>query len=337
LNPQPPSVTAPEPASGSVSLQDRLQKTADKATPRPSRRRDGDVEGATGMGVGPLLVQPPFSRSTKLSLLASTMGTEAINNPASRQEAAQPTEIDHGTDRIASLPARVAGPAEPLGPADVTVDHFASLSSMAARSTQTLALTGAHSRELTSTYDAPRAKSDHDPNTTAAISESSTESSVNSGIDAHAEPSSTQSIAAGMLGLDDSEAKALPFSLPDVPRQGMPAKTVVAQTAQQPQSRGLAVTAPAVPLPGKTTTITVPFPSFGPGHQVVAALPLAVSGQPRPMFLSGSSERTQRAVETALTVGTTPDGGHWEIQPPRDADDEGRSSDERRRHQEHDE
>lgn len=77
----------------------------------------------------------------------------------------------------------------------------------------------------------------------------------------------------------------------------------------------------AVPAP-RIATVSVPFSSWGPGHQVTASwVPVAVSGQLPPMTLRSTSESAQRAIGSALAASDPLAAGGLQLTMADSADD----------------
>ncbi|GAB3067084.1 hypothetical protein [Stenotrophomonas tumulicola] len=115
--------------------------------------------------------------------------------------------------------------------------------------------------------------------------------------------------ASGLPGVARSPAA------PGGPSSASPSKPPVAPGAAMVQRAPVATIS-------KSTTITVPFTAYGPGHQVTAIwTPAAFPGMAsQPLLIRSSSEMGHRAVGMAIAAGLTPQGGHWQIEATRETD-----------------
>ena len=85
-----------------------------------------------------------------------------------------------------------------------------------------------------------------------------------------------------------------------------------------PAQAELAASGPAQ----RMATVSVPFSSWGPGHQVTASwIPAAVPGQLPPMTLRSSSESAQRAIGSALADSDLSAPGSLQLTAADSADD----------------
>lgn len=97
---------------------------------------------------------------------------------------------------------------------------------------------------------------------------------------------------------------------------------------QRPTGTG-AATAVAMAAPGgnkaaATTTVSVAFSSYGPGHTVTASWSSAPTGWAMPaLVVRSNSEQGHRAVANALSQGITPGGDGWQVQASQDVGDDG--------------
>ncbi|MEN5426494.1 hypothetical protein ABE522_09060 [Stenotrophomonas pennii] len=79
---------------------------------------------------------------------------------------------------------------------------------------------------------------------------------------------------------------------------------------------------PAAAPAQRMATVSVPFSSWGPGHQVTASwIPAAVPGQLPPMTLRSSSESAQRAIGSALAASDPLAPGSLQLTAADSADD----------------
>lgn len=127
---------------------------------------------------------------------------------------------------------------------------------------------------------------------------------------------------AGVTAAEESQTEA--FEPKGVPMgagsQSTPAPTQAKAQPQPPTTQAHASGEPAAVPQDTSTRVTVPFASYGPGHQVTAIWGAAgMAG----IQVRSSSERGHQAVVSALEAGMFPGDGRGQVQASRDAGEEG--------------